>query len=181
MYATTQPFIQLGKTNVAQAARLAAIAIDNAERLAKLNYSTAKSALVYGAEEAEAATSANDIQGYLALGTKGAEAALERAVGYSRNLYELAFAARTQYVQVAEEASASYTKGMAAWVEKMSKSAPAGSEAVVDAFKSTLAVSTAALDQFQRVSKEAAELADASIRAATANATRAAKKARAAA
>jgi phasin family protein len=181
MYATTQPFVQMGQRNVAQAARIAALAIANAERLAKLNYSAARSALAFGAEEAEAATSVTDVQGYLAIGTKGAEAALARAVGYSRNLYELAADARTQYVEVAEEASAAYTKGVAAWVEKMSKSAPAGSEPVVNAFKSTLAASTAAFDQFQKVSKDVAELADASLRAAAANATKVARKPRSAA
>ncbi|MGA8033482.1 MAG: phasin family protein, partial [Casimicrobiaceae bacterium] len=62
------------------------------------------------------------------------------------------------------------------WVEKASKSAPAGSDAAVNAFKSTFAASTAAFDQFQKATKQVVELADASVRAAAATATKAATK-----
>ena len=68
-----------------------------------------------------------------------------------------------------------YTKGIAAWVDKASKSAPAGSDVAVNAFKSTFAATTAAFDQFQKATKQVVSLADASVRAAAATATKAAK------
>ena len=52
--------------------------------------------------------------------------------------------AQAQFTALAEEAWSTYTKDAAAWVEKASKSAPAGSEPAVNAFKSTFAASTAA-------------------------------------
>ena len=64
---------------------------------------------------------------------------------------------------------------MAAWVDKASKSAPAGSDVAVNAFKSTIAATTAAFDQFQKASKQVVSLADANVRAAAANATKAVK------
>ena len=70
---------------------------------------------------------------------------------------------------------ACYTKGVAAWVDKASKSAPAGSDVAVNAFKSTIAATTAAFDQFQKATKQVVSLADASVRAAAASATKATK------
>ena len=82
---------------------------------------------------------------------------------------------------MAEELWANYTKGVASFVDKASKSAPAGSDVAVNAFKSTFAASTAAFDQFQKATKQVVNLADASVRAAAANASKAATKGRKAA
>ena len=78
-------------------------------------------------------------------------------------------------VQLAEEIFAVYTKGMASWVDKASKSAPAGSDAAINAFKSTIAATTAAFDQFQKASKQVVNLADANVRRAAATATKTVK------
>jgi hypothetical protein len=75
---------------------------------------------------------------------------------------------------LAEEALAGYTKGLASWVEKASKSAPAGSETAINAMKSTVAATTAAFDQFQKATKQVVSLADAGYRAAAENASKAA-------
>jgi hypothetical protein len=93
----------------------------------------------------------------------------------------MATEAQAQYTAMAEEAWAAYTKGVAAWVDKASKSAPAGSEVAVNAMKQGFAASTAAFDQFQKASKQVVNLADASVRAAAANASKATVKARKAA
>ena len=74
---------------------------------------------------------------------------------------------------LAEEAWAAYTKGVAAWVEKAAKNAPAGSDMAVTALKSTVAATTAAFDQFSKATKQVVSFADASVRAAAANAAKA--------
>ena len=56
------------------------------------------------------------------------------------------------------------------WVETASKSAPAGSDVGFNALKSTVAATTAAFDQFQKATKQVVSFADASVRAAAANA-----------
>ena len=102
---------------------------------------------------------------------------MQSATGYSRSLYELSSEAQAGLSALAEESWATYTKGVASWVEKASKSAPAGSDVAVNALKSTFAASTAAFDQFQKATKQVVDLADASVRAATASATKAAANA----
>ena len=61
---------------------------------------------------------------------------------------------------------------MATWVDKASKSAPAGSESAINAFKSTIAATTAVFDQFQKASNQVVSLADANVRRAAASATK---------
>jgi phasin family protein len=177
----TEQFAEINQANVAQATKLAALAIENAEKIARLNLTAAKAAIAQGVEGAQAAAGVKDVQQLMALRAKYAESAVQSALGYSRNLYEVATQAQASYTQLAEEAWAAYSKGFATWVDKASKSAPAGSDAAVNAFKSTFAASTAAFDQFQKATKQVVSLADASVRAAAANASKAATKGRKAA
>jgi phasin family protein len=174
MYNASQQFAEFNKAGVAQATRLAAITIENAEKLLKLNISAAKLAFAQGVEGASAVAAVKDVQELLALPTKYAESGVQTVVGYSRSLYEISSEAQTQFSALAEEAMAGYTKGLASWVEKASQSAPAGSEVAINAMKSTVAATTAAFDQFQKASKQVVSLADASVRAAADNASKAA-------
>jgi phasin family protein len=173
MYNASQ-FAELNSANVAQAQKLAAIALENAEKVLKLNLSTAKAAFAQSVEGASTVAGIKDVQDLIALPTKYAETGIQSLVGYSRSLYEISSAAQAQYSALAEEALAGYTKGIASWVEKASASAPAGSEAAINAMKSTVAATSAAFDQFQKASKQVVSFADASVRAAADNASKAA-------
>ena len=177
MYNAPEQFAEISKANVAQATKLAALAIENAEKFTKLNINTARSALAQSVEGASAATSVRDVQDLLALRAKYAEVGVAYAVGYSKSLYEFTSIAQAQYAALAEETWNAYTKGVAKWVETASKSAPAGSDVGFNALKSTVAATTAAFDQFQKATKQVVSFADASVRAAAANAANASKAA----
>lgn len=181
MYNPTEQIAELSKTNVANAIKLASLSIDKAEKLVTLNLNAAKLALAQGVEGAQAAASVKDVQELFALRSKIAELGVQSALGYSRTLYELSSEAQTEFSALAEEAWSAYTKGVATWVEKASASAPAGSDVAINAFKSTIAASTAAFDQFQKATKQVVSLADASYRAAATNASTGTTKGRRAA
>jgi phasin family protein len=150
MYNATSQFAELNKANVEQATKLAAVALQNAEKVFNANLEAAKYALAHGAEGAAAVAQVKDVQELFALPAKYAETGVQGALGYSRNLYEIVSATQAQYTALAEEAFAAYTKGLASWVDKAGENAPAGSDVAVNAFKSTVAATTAAFDQFQR-------------------------------
>jgi phasin family protein len=175
MYSAAEQFADFNKVNVAQATKLAALAMQNAEKLVNLNMNAAKVVLAKGVESAAAAASVKDVEDLMALRAKYAETGVEAATAYTRSLYEISSQAQAQFTALAEEAWSTYTKDTAAWVEQASKSAPAGSDAAVNAFKSTFAASTAAFDQFQKATKQVVNLADASVRAASTNAANAMK------
>jgi phasin family protein len=172
MYNATEQFSELNKASVSNAIKLASLSIENAEKLVQLNINAAKLAIAQAVEGAQAAASAKDVQELLSLRAKLAEVGVQSATGYSRTLYELSSQAQAGFSALAEESWSSYTKGVAAWVEKASANAPAGSDVAVNALKSTFAASTAAFDQFQKATKQVVDLADASVRAAAANASK---------
>jgi len=172
MYYATEQVAEMNKANVAQAARLAALVLENAEKLAKVNLLTAKSALAQGIESAQAVAAVKDAQQLFTLNATLAEAGVQAAMGYSQNLYQIATEAQAQFAKLVEESHASYTKGATAWVDQASKSAPAGSEGAVNAIRQGLAASAAAFGQFNQASRQVVSLADASVRAAAANASK---------
>ena len=163
MYNATEQFAEINKANVAQAKKFAALAMENTEKLVSLNISAAKAAFAHGVEGASAVAAVKDVQELFALPTRYAESGVQYTIGYSRNLYEVVSAAQAQYSALAEEALAGYTKGLASWVEKASQSAPAGSDAAINAMKSTVAATTAAFDQFQKATKQVVGLPAASV------------------
>src|SRR6185503_12971389 len=172
MYNASEQFAEINQAHVSNAIKLASLSIENAEKLVSLNINAAKLAIAQVIEGAQAASSVKDVQELFALRTKLAEVGVQSATGYSRTLYELSSEAQAGFSALAEESWKSYTKGVAAWVEKASQAAPAGSDVAVNALKSTFAASTAAFDQFQKATKQVVDLADASVRAAAANATK---------
>src|SRR5437764_9442554 len=174
MYNATEHFTDINKASYANAVKLASLSLENAEKLVKLNLNTAKAALAQGVEGAQAAASVKDVQELLALRAKFTEAGVQAATGYSRTLYELSSEAQSQFSALAEEAWATYTKGVASWMESATKAAPAGSDVAVNALKATFAASTAAFDQVQKAAGQVGNLADASVRAAAASTQKAA-------
>ena len=176
MYNTEQ-FAEINKAGYDNAVKLAALSLEKAEKLTKLNLQAAKSALEQGVYSANAVASIKDVQELVALRTKLTESTVQNALGYSRGVYDIASEAQADFSALAEEAWAAYTKGVAAWVEKATKNAPAGSDVAVTALKSTVAATTAAFDQLSKATKQVVSFADASVRAATANAAGTAKPA----
>jgi phasin family protein len=173
MYNTAESFAELNQASVAQVTRLATLAIENVEKLAEYNLLTAKTALAQSVERTQAAIAVEDVQQLLALYATFAESGVRAALGYWKNLYEIATAVQAQFSGLAEDAWGAYTQGVAVWVEKARKSAPAGSDAAVDAFKQTFAASNAAIDQFSQATQQVVTLADAGVRTAAADTTNA--------
>ena len=169
MYNANEQFAELNKVGVANATRLAALSIESAEKLFKLNVTAAKAAFANGVESAQAVAGVKDVQELMSLRAKVAESQVQAAVGYGRTLYALASEAQGNYTALAEDAWNTYAKNVAAIVDKASKNAPAGSDAAINAFKSTFAASTAAFDQFQRATRQVVSMADAGVRSAAAS------------
>ena len=79
MYNATEQFVELNKANVAQASKIAAITLGNAEKLLKLNLSAAKSALAQSIENAQAAAAVKDVQELFTLRARLAESGVQTA------------------------------------------------------------------------------------------------------
>ena len=172
-----ESLLEINRAGYDNAIKVATLSLEKVERLAKLNLSATKGALADGMETANAIAGVKDMPSLLAVNAALAEAGVETILGYSRGVYGIASEAQSEFSALAEEAWGMYVKEMTTWVDKASRNAPAGSDAAVTALKSTVKATTAAFDQFSKATKEVASFADASMRAATANAASIAKAA----
>ncbi|HSS46184.1 MAG TPA: phasin family protein [Burkholderiales bacterium] len=161
-----EQFPELNKSSLENALRFARITMESAERLVKLQLETAKQAIEENAKNTKALSEVKDLQEVVALRTKLAEAGVEKALSYSRNVYEVASQAQAELTKLFEESLSAYTKDLVSAIEKTSKSAPAGSDLAVAALKSTVAATQAAVDSMTKAARQVAELADTGVKAA---------------
>ena len=118
MYNATEQFAELNKANVAQARKIAAVTLGNAEKLIKLNLSAAKSCSRRASRTPRPLPSVKDVQELFTLRARLAETGVQTALAYSRRFYELASEAQAQFTALSEETWANYSKGVANWVER---------------------------------------------------------------
>lgn len=167
MFATPEQLAATNKANIEVVLTLANTAFANAERLAALNLNTARSVLEDGVANAKALLAAKDLQELVSLQTAMAQPMIEKAVAYSRNVYEITSQAQEEVAKVVEGQMSEANKNVAAALEKAAKSAPAGSDVAVAAVKSAIAAANSAYDSMTKAAKQVAEIAEANVAAAT--------------
>lgn len=180
MYFTPEQIANANKANVETLLGLAGSQFASLERLAVLNFNASKAVFEESLGRAKALINAKDAQEYFTLNTAASQPALDRAIAYSRSLYEVAAQSQSELVKFLEARTAEFNKNLVGVLDKVSKSAPAGSDVAVAAVKSALAAASTAYDNFNKVAKQATELAEANFTAATAPAHKEKKHAAAA-
>ena len=116
-------------------------------------------------EQIQAANKAN-VDSMLALAATQV-AAIEKAIAYSKSVYEVATETNAELSKAAEKRVSDWNENFTALLDKAVKNAPAGSDVAVAGIKSMLAAANSAYDNFTKVTKQATEIAEANVAAAT--------------
>jgi phasin family protein len=177
MYATPEQFSASSKAGVEALVGLANAHFAALERLSALNFSASKSAFEDCINYARALAGAKDAQEFANLSTTATQPTLEKALAYSRNVYELSTQAQSEFTKALEAQAAEFNKSMAVLLEKVSKNAPAGSDVAIAAVRSALAAANTAYDNFSKVAKQASDVVETNFAAATSAAKETRKKA----
>ena len=167
MNATTEQFASANKANVETLLTIANTAFASAERLAALNLNTARAILEDSVANAKALLAVKDVQQLMSLQTTMAQPAVEKAVAYSRSVYEIATQTQEELSKVVEGQFSEMNKNVASALDKAAKNAPAGSDVAVAAVKSAIAAANSAYDSMTKAAKQVAEIAEANVAAAT--------------
>jgi phasin family protein len=170
MFSAPEQFAEINKAGVDAMLQFAKASFDAAERVMALNLDASRAAFADVSKNAKALAEARDVQEVVALRAKWAEAGAEKAVGYSKSLYEVAQQTQAEISEIFEERVTEFNKAVAQALDKAVKSAPAGADVAISAIKSTVAATAAAVDSMTKAAKQAANFADASVKATT-NAT----------
>lgn len=176
MYQAPDQFMQIGKSSIEAALTVANITLQSTERLLDLNLKTAKEALDESMRSAKALSEAKNVQDIVALQSTAAQPGIDKAIAYSRSVYEVASQAQTELNKLVEAQMAQVNGEFMAALDKAAKAAPAGSEPAFAAFKSAMAMANTAYDTFSKVARQAAETAVVNGAATAAHVARSAKK-----
>jgi phasin family protein len=141
-------------------------AFEGVEKRVELNLQVVKATLAENVEHAKKTLAAKDAQELLTAQAGLLQPAAEKALAYSRHLYEIFSDTQTEFGKVAESQIAENSRKLAALVDNVSKNAPAGSESAVALVKSALSAANNAYDSVQKATTQAVELAESNFHAA---------------
>jgi phasin family protein len=167
MYVTPEQIQAANKSNVETFLAVANAQFAALEKLATLNATAVKGAFEDSINNTRALLGAKDVQEFVSLQNTFAQPTMEKVIAYSKSVYEVATDANAELSKVAERRVAEWNENFVSLLDKVSKNAPAGSDVAVAAVKSMLAAANSAYDNMNRVAKQATEIAEANVSAAT--------------
>ena len=176
MYVTPEQIAATNKAGVDAIISLANSQFAAFERWSTLNMNATKAAFEDSVSHAKALLGAKDVQEFINLNAAAAQPALEKAIAYSRSVYEVATQSQAELTKAVEAQAAELNRNVVGFLDKVSKNAPAGSDVAVAAVKSALAAANTAYDSFTKVAKQASEIAEANFSAVTTAAKETRKK-----
>lgn len=177
MYQTPEQLIAMNKANLEAAMKFAGVAIEGAEKVIDLQLKAAKAAFADSFEGAKALASVKDFQQLAALKDNMAQPSIEKATAYAKSLYDVATETQAEFGKLVEAQVAVFNKELVSGLDKLVKTAPAGSEVGIAAVKSSIAAVNSAYDNLTKVAKQLAQATQSNLEAAATQATATVKKA----
>ncbi len=167
MYVTPEQFQATTKANMETILSLASSQFGTIEKLANLNANAIKAAFEDGIANTRALAGAKDVQEFVNLQSTFAQPAIEKAMAYSRGVYEVATQTNAEFSRMAEQRVAEWNENFVSLLDKAVRNAPAGSDVAVTAVKQMIAAANSAYDNLTKVAKQATEIAEANVATAT--------------
>jgi phasin family protein len=137
-----------------------------AEKIGNLQAVAVKSAFEDALANFRALTAAGDMQEYLKLQASFAQPAFEKAIAYSKGVYEVMGQTHAEMQKLTERRIAEWNESLVSLVDTTLKNVPA-SDVAVNALKQAIAAGNSAFENMTRVTKQATEIAEANVAAAT--------------
>ena len=164
---TPEQFAAVGQANLEAMMSLANSAIARAERLAELNLNTVRSVLEDSVATTRKLAEAKDPQQLSKLQGELTKPMLDKAVAYARSVQEIATEGQQEVSNLFEKQIADLNKRFHEMLEQAAKQAPAGSEGVFEAVRSAMNTANSLYDNASKAARQAAEVAEANMAAAT--------------
>lgn len=155
MFKTNEKLVANNQATVDTFLSVVNASLNSSERLAALNLNTLRDFAADGAANLAALLTVKSPQELIALQKNLAKPVLEKAVAYSRNAYEILNQSSTGLNSIVQTQAADAKKNFLVAVEQSLKNAPAGSEALVSALKSSIAAADSALENVTNAVKQA--------------------------
>lgn len=146
---------------------LANTLFEGVEKVIELNLRTAKAALAETSANTARIMLAKDPNEWGAVQATFAGPYAEQVQSYGRHLLEIASSAQAEFLQLAQARYEEHNRWVQKLVDDVTKSAPAGSEAMIAAWKSAITSSATLSESLQRTAQQSAGIAESSLKALT--------------
>lgn len=166
MFATPEQISAAQKAGVESILAFSAKAFEGVEKLVDLNLSVAKANFEETASTLQSLLNVKDVQELVSFQGSLAQPTAEKALSYSRSVYDIATSTQTEIQKLAEAQLAETNKSFTSLVDSVTKNAPAGSETAVAMVKSAISAANSAYDSMTKVAKQVAEMTEANVSAA---------------
>ena len=154
MYQAPEQLVAMNKAGLETAVKFAGVALQGAERMLELQVKATRTAIADSVENAKAIAAVKDMQQLAALKDNMAQPALEKATAYAKSVYDVATATQAELGKLVDEQVAEFNKQVVATLDRIVKTAPAGSEVGVAALKSAMAAVNSSYDNLSKIAKQ---------------------------
>lgn len=137
------------------------------EKLVDLNLKAMKATLDEVSEKSQQVANVKDAQEAVAMTSSLVQPSAEKAMAYSKHVYDIMTSVQADLTKLGEAQLAEGQKHMQEAIEHLAKNAPAGSESAVAMLKNGLVQANTAFDSMTKAAKQAAEVAEKNLAAAT--------------
>ncbi|MBI4289849.1 MAG: phasin family protein [Betaproteobacteria bacterium] len=166
MYPSTEQIVAANKAATDLVISIANIQVAALERFSALTFNATKSVCEDGLEQAKILMGAKNAQELIGLNSAAAQPSLEKAIAYSRSMYDVALQAQREMTKVLEAHAGEISKGILGSLDTRAMATTPASSAAAAAVKSALAAAGSAYDSLSKISKQASELTEANFTAA---------------
>ena len=177
---TVEQVVAAQKITLGNVFGASARAFEGFEKLVELNLQAGKAALAEGADSARALLSTKDVSDLVGLQGAAVLPAVEKLTVHARQVIEIVAATNADIGKIAQESAVDAQKVLATSFDFVVNNAPAGTESALAFIKAAVAAANNAYETVQNAVKQATEVAEANVKAATATTTKAARSKRAA-
>jgi phasin family protein len=152
----TAKLSQINSKGLEASFSLSEAALENAQKLAELNYAASKDVLVSTQDGIQQVLTAKDPKQVTEIFTADSlQAASNQAVAYQKKVSKVLRDSNKEFVNVVDASIDQLQDGFQDWINTVAANAPAGSDAFLSSFKTVYGSALQGFEQFRAASKEA--------------------------
>jgi phasin family protein len=152
----TAKLSQINSKGLEASFSLSEAALENAQKLAELNYAASKDALVNAQDGIQQVLTAKDPKQVTEIFTADSlQAAGNQAVAYQKKVSKVLRDGNKEFSNVVDASIDQLQDGFQDWLNTVTANAPAGSDAFLSSFKTVYGSALQSFEQFRAASKEA--------------------------
>jgi hypothetical protein len=152
----TAKLSQINSKGLEASFSLSEAALENAQKLAELNYAASKDVLVNAQDGIQQVLTAKDPKQVSEIYTADSlQAAGNQAVAYQKKVSKVLRDGNKEFVNVVDASIDQLQDGFQDWINTVAANAPAGSDAFLSYFKTVYGSALQGFEQFRAASKEA--------------------------